>query len=203
MARSRARPRSARLPDGRRSGSSVGARSPRASRSPPLEGSLTRKRRHRGRRTVPARAAGGGKDVRRRRKILASNGSAPADEDLSLVPLELEHPSTAVLGDLSHRGGIPQGQSVHTLPPAMPMSSDEIRRTFTSFFEDRGHLRLPSASLIPAELDPSALFTVAGMHPLKDYFSGAEKPPRNRASPAARRRSGRPTSRSSAPPRGI
>jgi alanyl-tRNA synthetase len=63
----------------------------------------------------------------------------------------------------------------------MPMSSDEIRRTFTSFFEDRGHLRLPSASLIPAELDPSALFTVAGMHPLKAYFSGAEKPPRKRA----------------------
>jgi len=62
----------------------------------------------------------------------------------------------------------------------MAMSSDEIRRTYTSFFEDRGHLRLPSFSLIPAELDPSALFTIAGMHPLKAYFSGAERPPRNR-----------------------
>ena len=62
----------------------------------------------------------------------------------------------------------------------MAMSSDEIRRTYTSFFEDRGHLRLPSFSLIPAELDPSALFTVAGMHPLKAYFAGAERPPRNR-----------------------
>jgi alanyl-tRNA synthetase len=60
------------------------------------------------------------------------------------------------------------------------MRSDEIRSTFTSFFEERGHLRLPSASLIPAELDPSALFTVAGMHPLKPYFLGAEPPPRRR-----------------------
>jgi alanyl-tRNA synthetase len=63
----------------------------------------------------------------------------------------------------------------------MGMSSDEIRRTYTSFFEERDHLRLPSASLIPAELDPSALFTIAGMHPLKPYFSGAERPPHPRA----------------------
>ncbi len=61
------------------------------------------------------------------------------------------------------------------------MTSDEIRRTFLAFFEERDHRRLPSASLIPAELDPSALFTVAGMHPLKAYFSGAETPPHPRA----------------------
>jgi alanyl-tRNA synthetase len=57
------------------------------------------------------------------------------------------------------------------------MTSDDIRRTFIEFFVARDHLRLPSASLIPAEHDPSALFTVAGMHPLKPYFSGAERPP--------------------------
>jgi alanyl-tRNA synthetase len=61
------------------------------------------------------------------------------------------------------------------------MTSDEIRRTFISFFEERDHRRLPSASLIPAEHDPSALFTVAGMHPLKPYFLGAERPPHPRA----------------------
>src|SRR5262249_62345502 len=61
------------------------------------------------------------------------------------------------------------------------MTSDEIRRTFTSFFEERDHKVLPSASLIPAELDPSALFTVAGMHPLKPYFLGQERPPYPRA----------------------
>jgi alanyl-tRNA synthetase len=60
------------------------------------------------------------------------------------------------------------------------MTSDEIRRTYTSFFEERDHKRLGSASLIPAELDPSALFTVAGMHPLKPYFLGQERPPHPR-----------------------
>jgi alanyl-tRNA synthetase len=60
------------------------------------------------------------------------------------------------------------------------MTSDEIRSTFLQFFESRGHLRLPSASLVPASFDPSALFTVAGMHPLKPYFQGIEQPPRNR-----------------------
>jgi alanyl-tRNA synthetase len=60
------------------------------------------------------------------------------------------------------------------------MTSDEIRRTYIEFFEQRDHLRLPSGSLIPAEHDPSALFTVAGMHPLKPYFQGRERPPRSR-----------------------
>ena len=60
------------------------------------------------------------------------------------------------------------------------MTSDEIRRTFLQFFEERDHLRLPSGSLIPAQLDPSALFTVAGMHPLKPYFLGLEPPPHAR-----------------------
>ncbi len=60
------------------------------------------------------------------------------------------------------------------------MTSDEIRRTFLEFFEQRDHKRLPSASLIPAEHDPSALFTIAGMHPLKPYFGGLERPPHPR-----------------------
>jgi alanyl-tRNA synthetase len=57
------------------------------------------------------------------------------------------------------------------------MTSDEIRRTYLEFFEQRAHLRLPSASLIPADHDPSVLFTIAGMHPLKSYFLGQERPP--------------------------
>ena len=64
--------------------------------------------------------------------------------------------------------------------PLKPMTSDEIRSTYLEFFEARDHLRLPSASLVPAEHDPSALFTVAGMHPLKPYFQGAEAPPHPR-----------------------
>ncbi len=57
------------------------------------------------------------------------------------------------------------------------MTSDEIRERYLSFFEERGHLRIPSASLVPSAHDPSALLTVAGMHPLKPYFLGQETPP--------------------------
>jgi len=60
------------------------------------------------------------------------------------------------------------------------MTSDQIRRTFIEFFEQRDHRRLPSASLIPAEFDPSVLFTIAGMVPLKPYFQGVERPPHPR-----------------------
>jgi len=60
------------------------------------------------------------------------------------------------------------------------VTSDEIRRTFLEFFEQRDHMRLPSGSLIPPANDTSALFTVAGMHPLKPYFQGRERPPHPR-----------------------
>ena len=60
------------------------------------------------------------------------------------------------------------------------ISSDEIRERYLSFFEERGHKRIPSASLVPSAHDPSALLTVAGMHPLKPYFLGQETPPASR-----------------------
>jgi alanyl-tRNA synthetase len=59
----------------------------------------------------------------------------------------------------------------------MAMSTDEIRAQYLGFFEERGHKRIPSASLVPSAHDPSALLTVAGMHPLKPYFLGQEAPP--------------------------
>src|SRR3954452_15197307 len=64
------------------------------------------------------------------------------------------------------------------------MTSDEIRERFLSFFESRDHRRLPSGSLVPAEHDPSVLLTTAGMHPLKPYFQGREKPPHHRLTTA-------------------
>jgi alanyl-tRNA synthetase len=57
------------------------------------------------------------------------------------------------------------------------MTSDEIRERYLAFFEERGHARVESASLVPSAHDPSALLTVAGMHPLKPYFLGQEEPP--------------------------
>jgi alanyl-tRNA synthetase len=57
------------------------------------------------------------------------------------------------------------------------LSSDEIRERYLGFFEERSHRRIPSASLVPSAHDPSALLTVAGMHPLKPYFLGQEQPP--------------------------
>ncbi len=60
------------------------------------------------------------------------------------------------------------------------MSGADIRATFLEFFTDRGHVRLPSGSLVPAEFDPSVLLTTAGMHPLKPYFLGREQPPARR-----------------------
>lgn len=56
------------------------------------------------------------------------------------------------------------------------MRSNDIRERFQRFFEERGHLRLPSASLIPHD-DPSILFTVAGMVPLKPYIAGTRPSP--------------------------
>ncbi len=60
------------------------------------------------------------------------------------------------------------------------VTSDEIRERYLSYFEGKGHLRRPSASLVPAAHDPSVLLTTAGMHPLKDYFLGKEQPPAHR-----------------------
>jgi alanyl-tRNA synthetase len=64
------------------------------------------------------------------------------------------------------------------------MTSDEIRERYLGFFEERGHRRIPSAPLVPSAHDPSALFTVAGMHPLKPYFLGQEQPPAPRLTSA-------------------
>jgi alanyl-tRNA synthetase len=59
------------------------------------------------------------------------------------------------------------------------MNSQEIRKTFESFFSERGHTIVPSASLIP--IDPTLLLTVAGMVPFKPYLLGEEVPPYRRA----------------------
>ena len=60
------------------------------------------------------------------------------------------------------------------------MQTTEIRGRFLSFFEERGHRRMPSASLVPSVYDPSVLLTTAGMQPFRPYFTGEEEPPSKR-----------------------
>src|ERR671939_1092720 len=48
---------------------------------------------------------------------------------------------------------------------------------FLSYFESNGHLRYPSGSVIPPADDTTTLFTVAGMQPLRNYFTGVQPPP--------------------------
>lgn len=55
------------------------------------------------------------------------------------------------------------------------LTSKELRELYQQFFEDHGHKRIASASLIP-ENDPTVLFTTAGMHPLVPYLLGEEHP---------------------------
>jgi alanyl-tRNA synthetase len=60
------------------------------------------------------------------------------------------------------------------------MKAQQIRDTYLSFFAERGHKVVPSASLVPSVLDPTVLLTTAGMQPFKPYFLGQETPPASR-----------------------
>ncbi|MGH2486671.1 MAG: alanine--tRNA ligase-related protein, partial [Ktedonobacterales bacterium] len=65
-------------------------------------------------------------------------------------------------------GKSPAGRSIITRGPA-------VRAAFLKFFEERGHRRVPSSSLIPHD-DPTVLLTTAGMQQMIPYFLGQETP---------------------------
>ena len=60
-----------------------------------------------------------------------------------------------------------------------PYGLNELREMFLRFFETKGHLRLPSFSLIPQD-DASLLLINSGMAPMKPFFTGEQEPPRHR-----------------------
>ena len=65
------------------------------------------------------------------------------------------------------------------------MGLNEIREKYLSFFESKGHLRLPSFPLVPIN-DKSLLLINSGMAPMKKYFTGEVTPPRNRVTTCQR-----------------
>ncbi|MGM9609653.1 MAG: alanine--tRNA ligase-related protein, partial [Eubacteriales bacterium] len=58
-------------------------------------------------------------------------------------------------------------------------SLNDLREKYLSFFESKGHLRLPSFPLVP-QGDKSLLLINSGMAPMKKFFTGEVVPPRNR-----------------------
>src|SRR5262249_6934663 len=104
---------------------------------------------------------------------MRSSATARLPTELSRPRPPILRPERVALGDCAGWERLALG------PPKITrrMTSDQIRERFLEFFEERGHRRIPSASLVPSEHDPSALLTVAGMHPLKPYFLGQEAPP--------------------------
>jgi alanyl-tRNA synthetase len=61
----------------------------------------------------------------------------------------------------------------------MALDANGLRKAFTGYFVDRGHLSVPGAGLVPH--DPSVMFNIAGMVQFKPYFTGEEPPPAPRA----------------------
>src|SRR6059036_3519721 len=78
----------------------------------------------------------------------------------------------AALADPTTPGG-----RILTPRMAAVRTSNEIREGFLSFFEEKGHVRRPSASLVPRADDRSTLLTSAGMQPQMPYFLGLEPAP--------------------------
>src|ERR671933_1742002 len=56
-------------------------------------------------------------------------------------------------------------------------TSGELRAGYRAYFESKGHVFRPSASLVPRADDRSTLLTTAGMQPQMPYFLGREQPP--------------------------
>ncbi|HCI78153.1 MAG TPA: alanine--tRNA ligase, partial [Ktedonobacter sp.] len=63
------------------------------------------------------------------------------------------------------------------------LTSTEIRTRFLDYFASKGHLKMPSSSLVPRN-DPTVLLTTAGMQQMIPFFLGRETPPAQRLTSA-------------------
>ena len=88
------------------------------------------------------------------------------------------HDPSRLAPDAINAGG---AAAPSTLSPSRHgwMSARDIGQAFVRFFEDRGHQRVPSSSLVPHN-DPTVLLTTAGMQQMTPYFLGLETPPAER-----------------------
>ena len=69
------------------------------------------------------------------------------------------------------------------MPVEMSLTSTEIRARYLDFFASKGHLKVPSSSLVPRN-DPTVMLTTAGMQQMIPYFLGRETPPASRLTSA-------------------
>ena len=108
--------------------------------------------------------------------------NAPAPEGQFYFLLTMDSGQWTVLGKLSIVNcqlSTPKMWRYETMSNPKPYGVNELREMFLSFFESKGHLRLPSFSLIPQN-DASLLLINSGMAPMKPYFKGEVEPPRRR-----------------------